>query len=76
MLPIFRERFPRQVLRIWWSRVLRYTSDSSHGTVAYMLLGTMKGCSFANAEADGSSKAYIKTQQLGSLSNYERKCLS
>ena len=54
-----------------WGIPEKYTSDSSHGTVAYMLLGTMKGCSFANAEADGSSKAYIKTQQLGSLSNYE-----
>ena len=54
-----------------WGVPEKYTSDSSHGTVAYMLLGTMKGCSFANAEADGSSKAYIKTQQLGSLPNYE-----
>ena len=54
-----------------WGVPEKYTSDSIHGTVVYMLLGTMKGCSFANAEADGSSKAYIKTQQLGSLSNYE-----
>ena len=54
-----------------WGVPEKYTSDSSSGTVAYMLLGTMKGCTFANAEADRSSRAYIKTQELGTLSNYE-----
>ena len=54
-----------------WGVPVKYTSDSNSGTVAYMLLGTMKGCTFANAEADRSSRAYIKTQELGSLSNYE-----
>ena len=36
-----------------------------------MLLGTLAGCNFANAEADRSSKAYIKTQSLGVLTGYE-----
>ena len=36
-----------------------------------MLLGTIAGCNFANAEADRSSKVYIKTQSLGLLTGYE-----
>ena len=54
-----------------WGVPEKYTSDSSRGTVAYMLLGTNKGCSFANAEADRSGTVYVKTESLGSLSNYE-----
>ena len=50
-----------------WGHPERFTSDSSNGTVAYMLLGTLAGCSFANVEADRSSKAYIKTRSLGVL---------
>ncbi len=56
-----------------WGVPERYTSDSNNATVAYMLLGTQKGCNFANEEADRSSKVYIRTQQLGTLSNYESK---
>ena len=54
-----------------WGHPERFTSDSSNGTVAYMLLGTLAGCSFANVEADRSSKAYIKTRSLGVLTGYE-----
>ena len=54
-----------------WGHPERFTSDSSNGTVAYMLLGTLAGCNFANAEADRSSKAYIKTRSLGVLTGYE-----
>ena len=54
-----------------WGRPERFTSDSSDGTVAYMLLGTLAGCNFADAEADRSSKVYIKTQSLGRLTGYE-----
>ena len=54
-----------------WGRPERFTSDSSVGTVAYMLLGTLAGCNFADAEADRSSKVYIKTQSLGRLTGYE-----
>ena len=38
-----------------------------------MLLGELKGCDFANAEADRRSKVYIKTQSLGTLNDYESK---
>ena len=54
-----------------WGVPEKYTSDSSRGTVAYMLLGTNKGCSFANAEADRAGTVYVKTESLGSLSNFE-----
>ena len=56
-----------------WGVPARYTSDSDPGTVAYMLLGELKGCDFANAEADRRSKVYIKTQSLGTLNDYESK---
>ena len=48
----------------------QYTTDSNVATVAYMLLATLKGCSFADAEVGRQSKVYIKTQALGSLSNF------
>ena len=54
-----------------WGRPERFTSDSSNGTVAYMLLGTLAGCNFADAEADRSSTVYIKTQSLGRVTGYE-----
>ena len=41
------------------------------GAVAYMLLGRLKGCSFANEELDRSSIVYAKGEQLGNLSDYE-----
>ena len=47
-----------------------YTTDSDHGTVAYMLLGKLKGCGFATAEQVRRSTVYIKTQSLGRLNNF------
>ena len=35
-----------------------------------MLLGTLKGCSFANSETDRGSRVYVKTEQLGRLSGF------
>ena len=54
-----------------WGVPTRYTNDSDPGTVAYMLLGKLKACDFANAEADRQSTVYIKTQSLGRLENFE-----
>ena len=54
-----------------WGVPTRYTNDSDPGTVAYMALGRLKGCDFANAEADRESTVYIKTQSLGRLDNFE-----
>ncbi len=53
-----------------WGVPTQYTDDSDIGTVAYMLLAKLKGCNFADAEADRESKVYIKTQALGRLSNF------
>ena len=53
-----------------WGVPTQYTTDSDVGTVAYMLLATLKGCSFADAEVSRQSKVHIKTQALGSLSNF------
>ena len=54
-----------------WGVPTRHTTDSEVGTVAYMLLGTVKGCTFANAEVDRPSKVYIKTESLGRLPSFE-----
>ena len=56
--------------RTVWGVPTKYTTDSDVGTVAYMLLATLKGCSFANAEVARQSKVYIKTQSLGRLNNF------
>ena len=56
---------------IAWGVPQRYTDDSNHGVVAYMLLGTLKGCTFADAEADRRATVYVKIEQLGALSGYE-----
>ena len=56
-----------------WGVPERYTSDSDPGTVAYMLLGALKGCDFADAEARRRSKVYITRQSLGTLSGYEAR---
>ena len=53
-----------------WGVPDRFTTDSSLGDVAYMLLGRLKGCSFANEELDRASIVYVKGDQLGHLSNY------
>ena len=57
--------------RIVWGVPAKFTADSNVGTVAYMVLGNVKGCSFANTEADRPSKVYVKTDTLGRLTNFE-----
>ena len=54
-----------------WGGPAKYTNDSATGAVAYMLLGTLKGCEFANAETDRGSKVYVRTRELGRFSDYE-----
>ena len=54
-----------------WGIPEKFTSDSSLETVAYLLLGTLKGCSFANSETDRSSRVYVKTEQTGRHSSFE-----
>ena len=54
-----------------WGIPERFTSDSSLGAVAYMLLGSVKGCSLADEELDRSSIVYVKGERLGRLSTYE-----
>ncbi len=54
-----------------WGVPERFTTDSSLGAVAYLLLGSVKGCSFADEELDRSSIVYVKGEPLGRLSNYE-----
>ena len=55
-----------------WGGPSRYTDDSSHPAVAYMLLGTIKGCNFANGEADLNGIVYVRTQELGTLTRYTK----
>ena len=54
-----------------WGNPAKFTSDSIAGVVAYMVLGKVKGCGFANAETDRQGKVYIKTHSLGDLTNFE-----
>ena len=54
-----------------WGVPDRYTDDSEHGAVAYMLLGTLRGCDFANQELDLGSTVYIKVERLGRLNGYQ-----
>ena len=56
-----------------WGVPERYTSDSAIGGVAYMLLGELKGCGFADAELNRDSRVYITVQRLGFGSGYESK---
>ena len=56
-----------------WGIPERFTTDSSLGAVAYMLLGSVKGCDFANAELDRSGIVYAKMEPLGRLSSYKAK---
>ena len=35
-----------------------------------MLLGTIKGCNFANGEADRNSIVYVRVQEMGDLTSY------
>ena len=55
---------------IVWGVSTQYASGSDVGLLAFMVLGKLKGCSFANAEADRQSKVYIKTQDLGELDSF------
>ena len=54
-----------------WGTPERFTTDSSLGAVVYMLLGRVRGCTFANGESDRSSVVYVKLEELGRLSGYE-----
>ena len=54
-----------------WGTPERFTTDSSLGVVAYMLLGRLTGCGFANGELDRSGIVYVKLEELGRLSEYE-----
>ncbi len=53
-----------------WGVPASHTNDSDPGAVAYMLLGTIKGCSFANGEADRQSIVYVRAQEMGDLTSY------
>ena len=53
-----------------WGVPSSYTNDSNHSAVVYMLLGTIKGCNFANEEADRGSIVYVRAQELGDLTSY------
>ncbi|RKU11904.1 hypothetical protein C6502_07370 [Candidatus Poribacteria bacterium] len=53
-----------------WGVPTRYTTDSNVGTVAYMLLGQLKGCSFSTVETSRESIVYVKTQSLGRLDDF------
>ncbi len=53
-----------------WGVPSSYTDDSDHGAVAYMLLGTIKGCNFANEEADRNSIVYVRVQEMADLTSY------
>ena len=54
-----------------WGIPSQFTTDSHPGAVAYMLLGSLKGCDFADEEAHRRSRVYVKTQQLGYLNEFE-----
>ncbi len=54
-----------------WGTPERFTTDSRLGAVAYMLLGSVKGCSFAREELRRSSIVHIKVERLGRLATYE-----
>ncbi len=54
-----------------WGTPDHYTSDSSPGAVAYLLLGTAAGCGVADAQAAGGATAYIRTAALGDLPSFE-----
>ena len=56
-----------------WGVPTRFTADSPVGAVTYMLLGNLKGCSFADRELDRSSKVYVRIEELGRLRGYESK---
>ena len=54
-----------------WGTPARYTSDSSTGAVAYLLLGEAGGCSVADSQAARGATAYVRTAELGYLPSFE-----
>ena len=54
-----------------WGVPSTYTGDSDTGPLVFMVLGTIKGCDFANGEADRASIVYVRTQELGDIGNYD-----
>ena len=54
-----------------WGTPQRFTTDSSLGAVAYMLLGSVRGCSFASEELSRSSSVFVQWEELGRLPTYE-----
>ena len=54
-----------------WGVPSQFTTDSDPGAVAYMLLGPLQGCAFADAGADRRSRVYVKVQELGNLDEFE-----
>ena len=54
-----------------WGVPSQFTTDSDPGAVAYMLLGSLQGCAFADAEAGRRSRVYVKVQELGNLGEFE-----
>ena len=54
-----------------WGVPKKFTDDSRLGAVVYMLLGELRGCGFADQEADMRSKMYVKIEELGRLRGYE-----
>ncbi len=53
-----------------WGVPSKHTDDSGRGTAAYMLLGAVKGCGFADAEVDRGSRVYVRIEKLGRQSGY------
>ena len=54
-----------------WGVPARHRLSYRSGTLAYMLMGSLKGCAFADAEAGRASKVFIKVERLGYVSGYE-----
>ena len=53
-----------------WGTPEKFTTDSSLSAVAYMLLGSVRGCNFASEELRRSSIVYVKLKRLGRLPTY------
>ena len=59
-----------------WGGPAKHHDVSRDGAVAYMLLGSLKGCAFADAEAGRASRVFVKEERLGHLAGYasQRVC--
>ena len=62
---------PLSYLGTVWGKPAKFTDDSHIGVVAYMVLGSLKGCDFADAEVDRGSSVYVRIEEIGSLTDYE-----